>query len=149
MFLWASYQVINVVIMMNLLIALMNATIAGIQEDKITEWRFARTQVVFMTFFLYNHIIFQIWRTYFDHYKISVLPVPFNVPEMIINLILGIAKRLIMCKSGNVDNSEVPLKRLGEAGVIREVEEEQRKYIDLISELCDRYIQMKKRKEER
>ena len=52
MFLWVSYQVVNVVIMMNLLIALMNATIAGIQEDKITEWRFARTQVIFMTCFL-------------------------------------------------------------------------------------------------
>ena len=45
MLLWAAYQIVNVVILMNLLIALMNATIASIQEDKITHWRFARTQV--------------------------------------------------------------------------------------------------------
>ena len=50
MFLWGSYQIINVVIVMNLLIALMNATVAGIQEDKITEWRFARTQVIILEF---------------------------------------------------------------------------------------------------
>jgi hypothetical protein len=31
---------------MSLLIAMMNTTIAGIQEDKITHWRFARTQVM-------------------------------------------------------------------------------------------------------
>ena len=47
MFLWGTYQIINVVIIMNLLIALMNSTIAAIQDDKITEWRFARTQVHF------------------------------------------------------------------------------------------------------
>ena len=46
MFLWGCYQIGNVVIVMNLLIALMNATIASIQEDKITHWRFARTQVM-------------------------------------------------------------------------------------------------------
>ena len=46
MILWAAYQIGNVVIIMNLLIALMNATIAGIQENKITHWRFARTQVM-------------------------------------------------------------------------------------------------------
>ena len=36
MILWAAYQIGNAVIIMNLLIALMNAIIAGIQEDKIT-----------------------------------------------------------------------------------------------------------------
>ena len=50
MFLWGCYQIGNVVIVMNLLIALMNATIASIQEDKITQWRFARTQVIIVLF---------------------------------------------------------------------------------------------------
>ena len=45
MFLWACYQIGNAVIVMNLLIALMNATISSIQEDKINQWLFARTQV--------------------------------------------------------------------------------------------------------
>ena len=46
--LWICYQIANAVIIMNLLIALMNATIAGIQADKITYWRFARTEVDMM-----------------------------------------------------------------------------------------------------
>ena len=46
MILWAAYQIGNAVILMNLLIAMMNTTIAGIQEDKITHRRFARTQVM-------------------------------------------------------------------------------------------------------
>ena len=45
MFLWASYQIGNAVIVMNLLIALMNATISSIQEDKVNQWLYARTQV--------------------------------------------------------------------------------------------------------
>ena len=51
MFLWASYQIGNIVIVMNLLIALMNATISNIQEDKVNQWLFARTQVVHKFFF--------------------------------------------------------------------------------------------------
>ena len=46
--LWICYQIANAVIIMNLLIALINATIAGIQADKITYWRFARTEVDIM-----------------------------------------------------------------------------------------------------
>ena len=50
MFLWGFYQIV-IVILMNLLIALMNTTIARIHENKITQWRFARTKVLKLYYF--------------------------------------------------------------------------------------------------
>ena len=83
-----------------------------------------------------NHEICQIWRKYFDHYKICHLPVPFNVPEMMMNLVLRMIKR----KNGD-ENVE--------AGVAKQTEERQKEYLNLVSKLCGRYIHMKNRNAEK
>lgn len=62
MTLWILYQISNAVIIMNLLIALMNATIAGIEADKITYWRFARTRVNKFLIILNNICSFRFGR---------------------------------------------------------------------------------------
>jgi len=129
MFLWGTYQIINVVILMNLLVALMNSTIAAIQEDNITEWRFARTQI---------------WRKYFDHSKISHLPVPFNVAEIIMNLVLiGMTKFLVKKKNEHEKDSEVD-----EETKKAEEDKMKEKYLVLVSQLCARYIHMKEVRKE-
>merc|ERR1711970_538789 len=113
-------QISTVVVVMNLLIALMNSTIANIQEDKIKEWRFSRTQI---------------WRKYFDSHKMSYLPVPFNLLEMIMNLIMMIIKT---CQGERrICQSEIAS---AENGRHSDDKEERREYVDLVRKLCCRYI---------
>jgi len=61
---WGSYQCINVMILMNLLIAMMNSTFNSIRSEKINEWKFARTEI---------------WLSYLN--KPQYVPAPFNLIE--------------------------------------------------------------------
>ena len=142
MILWAAYQIGNVVIIMNLLIALMNATIAGIQEDKIIHWRFARTQVIEAKY-------------EFQCFKIITLDL-----ETILWPSLHLLPPCSIQSSGNddesshhdhqdlceqkkrMDASEVELESPAERGDSKE-----KVYLDLVLELCDRYILKKKKME--
>jgi dTDP-4-amino-4,6-dideoxygalactose transaminase len=65
MFLWWVYQCLNIIILMNLLIAMMNASMQVIQLDKITQWKFARTEI---------------WLKFLE--KKKGLPVPLNLVEV-------------------------------------------------------------------
>eukprot|EP00092_Neocalanus_flemingeri_P029114 GFUD01031602.1.p1 GENE.GFUD01031602.1~~GFUD01031602.1.p1 ORF type:complete len:762 (-),score=111.18 GFUD01031602.1:98-2383(-) len=129
MLLWASYQIGNVVIIMNLLIALMNATIYTftIEKEKITHWRFARTQI---------------WRQYFDRSRTCCLPVPFNLLEILVYPVIRIIKRL--ARMGGSGNTEVQSEERGIVGSGSEKE-----YLDLVYRLCARYILRKKRMEKK
>ena len=141
MFLWAAYQICNVVIVMNLFIALMNATILKIKDDKITNWRYTRTQVTVAMLSMTQPVLFQIWRQYFDQKKISCLPVPFNILEMGMNLIMMMAKPMLKKAKGN--SAGVSTQELnGNSGV------EENDYLKLVSEICCRYIKKKKRSRE-
>ncbi|KAH8299649.1 hypothetical protein KR044_004292 [Drosophila immigrans] len=59
---FGSYSVINVIVLLNLLIAMMSNSYAMIDEHSDTEWKFARTKL---------------WMSYFE--DSSTLPPPFNV----------------------------------------------------------------------
>lgn len=59
---FGSYCVINVIVLLNLLIAMMSNSYAMIDEQSDTEWKFARTKL---------------WMSYFDNG--ATLPPPFNV----------------------------------------------------------------------
>ncbi|CAG7823672.1 unnamed protein product [Allacma fusca] len=59
---FGSYCVINVIVLLNLLIAMLSTTYAAIAEKADTEWKFARTKL---------------WLSYFD--EDSTLPSPFNL----------------------------------------------------------------------
>lgn len=63
---FGSYSVINVIVLLNLLIAMMSNSYAMIDEHSDTEWKFARTRL---------------WMSYFE--ESSTLPPPFNIfPNM-------------------------------------------------------------------
>ena len=62
-------QCINVMILMNLLIAMMNATMIKVQAEKVKEWKFARTGI---------------WLKFFA--RDLVMPVPFNLVENLIQV---------------------------------------------------------------
>ncbi|XP_033153959.1 transient-receptor-potential-like protein isoform X2 [Drosophila mauritiana] len=59
---FGSYSVINVIVLLNLLIAMMSNSYAMIDEHSDTEWKFARTKL---------------WMSYFE--DSATLPPPFNV----------------------------------------------------------------------
>uniref|UniRef100_A0A1B0BHH4 Transient receptor ion channel domain-containing protein n=1 Tax=Glossina palpalis gambiensis TaxID=67801 RepID=A0A1B0BHH4_9MUSC len=59
---FGSYSVINVIVLLNLLIAMMSNSYAMIDEHSDTEWKFARTKL---------------WMSYFE--DSSTLPPPFNI----------------------------------------------------------------------
>nr|XP_023013232.1 transient-receptor-potential-like protein [Leptinotarsa decemlineata] len=69
---FGSYCVINVIVLLNLLIAMMSNSFAAIDEASDTEWKFARTKL---------------WMSYFD--ETGTLPPPFNIfpkPKMLLKL---------------------------------------------------------------
>ncbi|XP_060530177.1 LOW QUALITY PROTEIN: transient-receptor-potential-like protein [Cylas formicarius] len=75
---FGSYSVINVIVLLNLLIAMMSNSYAMIEEHSDTEWKFARTKL---------------WLSYFD--ESGTLPPPFNIfpkPKNFLKL-LGIRKK--------------------------------------------------------
>lgn len=59
---FGSYCVINVIVLLNLLIAMMSNSYAMIVEHSDTEWKFARTKL---------------WMSYFE--ESATLPPPFNI----------------------------------------------------------------------
>ncbi|CAG0889821.1 unnamed protein product [Cyprideis torosa] len=59
---FGSYCVINVVVLLNLLIAMMSNSYSKIQQDTDTEWKFARSKL---------------WISYFD--EGATVPPPFNI----------------------------------------------------------------------
>ncbi|XP_071452453.1 transient-receptor-potential-like protein [Hetaerina americana] len=59
---FGSYSVINVIVLLNLLIAMMSNSYAAIVEHADTEWKFARTKL---------------WMSYFE--ESATLPTPFNI----------------------------------------------------------------------
>lgn len=75
---FGSYSVINVIVLLNLLIAMMSNSYAMIDQHSDTEWKFARTKL---------------WMKYFE--EGSTLPPPFNVfptPKMLLKL-CGLRKK--------------------------------------------------------
>ncbi|XP_015605560.1 transient-receptor-potential-like protein isoform X2 [Cephus cinctus] len=69
---FGSYSVINVIVLLNLLIAMMSNSYALIEKHADTEWKFARTKL---------------WMSYFE--EGGTLPPPFNIfpkPKMFLRL---------------------------------------------------------------
>ncbi|XP_068174143.1 short transient receptor potential channel 6 [Antennarius striatus] len=74
--LYGVYNIIMVIVLLNMLIAMFNSSFQEIEDDADVEWKFARAKL---------------WFSYFEHG--GTLPVPFNLlPSLtsLISLILGI-----------------------------------------------------------
>ncbi|XP_062528031.1 transient-receptor-potential-like protein isoform X3 [Bombyx mori] len=75
---FGSYSVINVIVLLNLLIAMMSNSYAMIDEHSDVEWKFARTRL---------------WMSYFE--ESATLPPPFNImptPKLFLK-VLGLRKK--------------------------------------------------------
>lgn len=95
MLIFGSYSVINVVVLLNLLIAMMSNSYALITEHSDTEWKFARSKL---------------WMSYFDESS-NTLPPPFNLfprPKSILRLIT----RAVTCNfSGSSSSNNSSFRR--------------------------------------
>ncbi|XP_022044762.1 short transient receptor potential channel 6 isoform X2 [Acanthochromis polyacanthus] len=78
--LYGVYNIIMVVVLLNMLIAMFNSSFQEIEDDADVEWKFARAKL---------------WFSYFEHG--GTLPVPFNLvpsPKSVVSLLLGIRESL-------------------------------------------------------
>ncbi|XP_014469210.1 PREDICTED: transient-receptor-potential-like protein [Dinoponera quadriceps] len=75
---FGSYSVINVIVLLNLLIAMMSNSYAVIEEHSDIEWKFARTKL---------------WMSYFE--DTGTLPAPFNIfpPPKLLFRLCGLRKK--------------------------------------------------------
>ncbi|XP_047449355.1 short transient receptor potential channel 6 [Mugil cephalus] len=74
--LYGVYNIIMVIVLLNMLIAMFNSSFQEIQDDADAEWKFARAKL---------------WFSYFEHG--GTLPVPFNLvpsPKSALSFLLGI-----------------------------------------------------------
>ncbi|XP_068440630.1 short transient receptor potential channel 6 isoform X2 [Clinocottus analis] len=99
--LYGVYNIIMVIVLLNMLIAMFNSSFQEIEDDSDVEWKFARAKL---------------WFSYFEHG--GILPVPFNLvpsPAAVISLLLGIREFLWDVpkgKKGENPNDEVELNKL-------------------------------------
>ncbi|XP_048481479.1 transient-receptor-potential-like protein [Plutella xylostella] len=91
---FGSYSVINVIVLLNLLIAMMSNSYAMIDEHSDVEWKFARTRL---------------WMSYFE--ESATLPPPFNIlptPKLLLKM-LGLRKKDKEKKVKDEENKEKEL----------------------------------------
>ncbi|XP_050299406.1 transient-receptor-potential-like protein isoform X2 [Anthonomus grandis grandis] len=115
---FGSYSVINVIVLLNLLIAMMSNSYAMIEQHSDTEWKFARTKL---------------WMSYFE--ESGTLPPPFNIfpkPKHLFKL-LGLRKK-------------DKLKRMSTKRRNREEKERDYRYTAVMRALVWRYVSSMHRK---
>ncbi|XP_049432239.1 short transient receptor potential channel 6 [Epinephelus fuscoguttatus] len=99
--LYGVYNIIMVIVLLNMLIAMFNSSFQEIEDDADVEWKFARAKL---------------WFSYFE--QGGTLPVPFNLlpsPKSVISLLLGIREFLwdvLKGKSKDNSNDEMELNKL-------------------------------------
>ncbi|XP_029302215.1 LOW QUALITY PROTEIN: short transient receptor potential channel 6 [Cottoperca gobio] len=99
--LYGVYNIIMVIVLLNMLIAMFNSSFQEIEDDADVEWKFARAKL---------------WFSYFEHG--GTLSVPFNLipsPKSVVSLLLGIREFLWDVpkdKSKENSNDEMELNKL-------------------------------------
>ncbi|XP_063764040.1 short transient receptor potential channel 6 isoform X2 [Eleginops maclovinus] len=99
--LYGVYNIIMVIVLLNMLIAMFNSSFQEIEDDSDVEWKFARAKL---------------WFSYFEHG--GTLSVPFNLvpsPKSVISLLLGIREFLWDIPKGKIkgnSNDEMELNKL-------------------------------------
>ncbi|XP_057381258.1 transient-receptor-potential-like protein isoform X2 [Daphnia carinata] len=122
MLIFGAYSVINVVVLLNLLIAMMSNSYSLITEHSDTEWKFARSKL---------------WMSYFDATG-HTLPPPFNLlptPKKIMRL---------FCRKSNASNPK--LRRTSTKG--RHASERDYCYTAVMRSLVWRYVTAMHRQQE-
>ncbi|KAL3057680.1 hypothetical protein OYC64_008024 [Pagothenia borchgrevinki] len=99
--LYGVYNIIMVIVLLNMLIAMFNSSFQEIEDDSDVEWKFARAKL---------------WFSYFEHG--GTLSVPFNLvpsPKSVLSLLLGIRELLWDGPKGKIkgnSNDEMELNKL-------------------------------------
>ncbi|KAF7662850.1 hypothetical protein LDENG_00225300 [Lucifuga dentata] len=99
--LYGVYNIIMVIVLLNMLIAMFNSSFQEIEGDADVEWKFARAKL---------------WFSYFEHG--GTLPVPFNLipsPKAVIALLVGVREFLCALppgKSKENANDDAELNKL-------------------------------------
>ena len=129
MLLFATYQVLVVIILLNLLIAIMNSTMQALQDKKLLYWKFARSSV---------------WLDYYnDNWG---LPPPFNIIILpyigvlcVYYLILAIYNASL---KKDVNGCKVSMK--GACKMSKNECDRRRQHVELMQDLISRFMQTKK-----
>ena len=77
---FGSYSVCNIIVLLNMLIAMMSTSYTNISERSDTEWKFARSKIYFQSskMPLKVHLFSgKLWISYFE--EGSTVPPPFNL----------------------------------------------------------------------
>ncbi|XP_041796583.1 short transient receptor potential channel 6 isoform X1 [Chelmon rostratus] len=97
--LYGVYNIIMVIVLLNMLIAMFNSSFQEIEDDADVEWKFARAKL---------------WLSYFE--QGGTLPVPFNLipsPTSVVSLLLGIREFLWDVPQGKENsNDEMELNKV-------------------------------------
>ncbi|CAG5999675.1 unnamed protein product [Menidia menidia] len=99
--LYGVYNIIMVIVLLNMLIAMFNSSFQEIEDDADVEWKFARAKL---------------WFSYFEHG--GTLPVPFNLvpsPKSVLSLLSWIKEFIwnaLSGKSSENSNGDVELNNL-------------------------------------
>uniref|UniRef100_A0A3B4V6G6 Transient receptor potential cation channel, subfamily C, member 6b n=1 Tax=Seriola dumerili TaxID=41447 RepID=A0A3B4V6G6_SERDU len=122
--LYGVYNIIMVIVLLNMLIAMFNSSFQEIEDDADVEWKFARAKL---------------WFSYFEYG--GTLPVPFNLvpsPKSVVSLLLGIRKFLWAApqedKSKESSNDEMELNKVRHQRLIQLISEK------IMNRLIKRYI---------
>ncbi|KAK7079006.1 Short transient receptor putative channel 1 [Halocaridina rubra] len=124
MLMFGSYSVINVIVLLNLLIAMMSSSYSFIVEHADTEWKFARTKL---------------WMSYFE--EGNTLPPPFNIfptPKSFLKL------------CGKSNKKEELVRRMSSRTQNRRRKARDYRYLAVMRALIWRYVcSLQRRNEER
>uniref|UniRef100_A0A8C3G724 Transient receptor potential cation channel subfamily C member 6 n=1 Tax=Cyclopterus lumpus TaxID=8103 RepID=A0A8C3G724_CYCLU len=129
--LYGVYNIIMVIVLLNMLIAMFNSSFQEIEDDSDVEWKFARAKL---------------WFSYFE--PGGTLPVPFNLvpsPTSVISLLLGLREFLWDVPEGRSrenSNNEMELNKVRQQQEDLSVEASlcPTRHQNIINRLIKRYI---------
>ncbi|XP_022246931.1 transient receptor potential-gamma protein-like, partial [Limulus polyphemus] len=125
MLMFGSYSVINIVVLLNLLIAMMNHSYQMISEHTDTEWKFARSKL---------------WMSYFEDG--GTVPPPFNIiptPKSVYYLLCWIVRKLCGYSELTKKDNKTNLKKAKKAT------ERDFRYQTIMRSLVRRYVTKEQR----
>ncbi|XP_064119296.1 transient-receptor-potential-like protein isoform X2 [Macrobrachium nipponense] len=124
MLMFGSYSVINIIVLLNLLIAMMSSSYSFIVEHADTEWKFARTKL---------------WMSYFE--EGNTLPPPFNIFP---------TPKSLMRLCGKSTRKEELVRRMSSRTQSRRRRARDYRYLGVMRALIWRYVcALQRRNEER
>ena len=128
------YQIMIIIVLLNLLIAVMNATVQKCQDRKQLYWKFTRTSI---------------WIEYFD--RVSGIPTPFSILNLFRYMVHGIVQLIKVCrknKSNNISMNESGLS--AQSKICDSVNwDDRKKHANLMLKLIQRYnVQFQKGKDD-